>query len=209
MARIRTIKPEFFNSFDVASVTPLARLFYAYLWTESDREGLLEWKPKNFKMRFFPLDDCDIEALGQELIDQGMIIIHGGEICQIPSFTKHQVINNRESESVLLERVKDACTRVKAEGRKEGKGKEHASRDGEIDFDQFWERYPRKEDKKKSKIAWERLSVKNQQLAYEDCATRFQETERQFIPIPTTYIHGERWNDQRKESQADRFAGFR
>lgn len=124
MARIRTIKPDFFNSYDVVCVTPLARLFYAYLWTEADREGLLEWKPKNFLMRFFPTDGCYIEALSIELEQQGLIEIIGGEICRIPSFAKHQVINNREAESTLLGRVNDACTRVKAEGRKEGKGKE-------------------------------------------------------------------------------------
>ncbi len=131
MPRIRTIKPEYFNSYDIACLTPLSRLFYAYLWTESDREGLLEWKPKNFRMRFFPTDQYDIADLEKELVEQGLIVIHNDDICEIPGFIKHQVINNRESESVLTARVKDACKRVKAEGRKEGKegkGKEGASR---------------------------------------------------------------------------------
>ena len=127
MARIRTIKPEFFNSYDIASISPLSRLFYAYLWTESDREGLLEWKPKNFRMRFFPTDQYDISDLENELIEAGLIVLHD-DICEIPAFTKHQVINNRESESDLLPHVKDACKRVKAEGRKEGKGREGASK---------------------------------------------------------------------------------
>lgn len=127
MARIRTIKPEFFNSFDIASLTPISRLFYAYLWTESDRDGLLEWKPNNFRMRFFPNDQYDIKELESELIAAKLIILHE-DVCEIPAFTKHQVINNRETESVLRSRVKDACKRVKAEGRKEGKGKEDASK---------------------------------------------------------------------------------
>jgi hypothetical protein len=39
MARIRTIKPEFFTSEDIVSLTPLARLFYVSLWCEADREA--------------------------------------------------------------------------------------------------------------------------------------------------------------------------
>lgn len=128
MARIRTIKPDFFNSFDIASLTPLARLFYAYLWTESDRDGYLEWKPKNFRMRFFPTDQYDASELGDELVNQGLIVISDDGICHIPEFTKHQVINNRESESTLKSRVNDACTRVKAEGRKEGREGSDASK---------------------------------------------------------------------------------
>lgn len=129
MARIRTIKPEFFNSFDVASLSPLSRLFYAFLWTEADREGLMEWKPKNYRMRFFPTDDYQVDDLANELIDAGLIVIHDDEICQIPEFKKHQVINNRESDSVLLSRVV-----TRGSGRKEGrKGKEGKGTDASED----------------------------------------------------------------------------
>lgn len=44
MARIRTIKPEFFTSEDIVSLSPLARLFYVSLWCEADREGRLDWR---------------------------------------------------------------------------------------------------------------------------------------------------------------------
>lgn len=127
MARIRTVKPEFFTSEDIVSLTPLARVFYIALWCESDREGRLSWKPRTLKMRYLPGDDCDVDTVAQELIDGGQIILYevdGATYAEIPSFKKHQVINNRESESTLPSRVIDASSRVKAEGRKEGKGKE-------------------------------------------------------------------------------------
>lgn len=198
MPRIRTIKPEFFNSFDVASLSPLSRLFYAYLWTESDRDGFLEWKPKNFRMRFFPTDQYDIEDLESELVEQELIIVHADiMICEIPGFTKHQVINNRESQSELAPRVKDACTRVKAEGRKERKGKEgRVPRNGEIEFSVFWETCPKKVDRKKAESAWGRLTVENQRLALADYSSRYNGAEKRFIPNPTTYLHGERWLDE-------------
>lgn len=133
MARIRTIKPEFFTSEDVVSMTPLARLFYVALWCEADRDGRLAWKPKTLKMRYLPGDDCDIDVLSEELVKTGMIVIYevdGKQYAEIPSFKNHQVINNRESESVIPARVDDASARVKAEGRKEGKGKEGKGREG-------------------------------------------------------------------------------
>ena len=133
MARIRTIKPEFFTSEDIVGMTPLARLFYVSLWCESDREGRLEWKPGTFKMRYLPGDECSVQELAAELIDKGLIVLYevgGKQYAEIPTFTEHQVINNRETPSTIPARSGDATfTRqsgVKAEGKegKEGKGKE-------------------------------------------------------------------------------------
>lgn len=131
MARIRTIKPEFFTSEDIVSMSPLARIFYVSLWCEADRSGRLEWKPGTLKLRYLPGDTVLISDLAEELCGRGLIVIYevdGKPYAEIPSFCKHQVINNRESESTLPSRVAHASptrqTRVKAEGRKEGKGKE-------------------------------------------------------------------------------------
>src|SRR3954468_14107777 len=107
MARIRTIKPEFFTSEDVVALSPLARLLFIGLWCEADKEGRLAWKPKTFKMRYLPADDCDVEALCAELIAQGVVKLYGDGLAYVPSFTNHQHINPRESESVLPD--PDAC----------------------------------------------------------------------------------------------------
>ena len=128
MARIRTIKPEFFTSADIVSLTPLARLFYIALWCESDREGRLNWNSKTLKMRYMPADNCNIDILAEELINAKLIEIYtvdGRNYAEVISFKNHQVINNRESDSIIPPRVKVASPREKAEGRKEGKeGKE-------------------------------------------------------------------------------------
>ena len=141
MARIRTIKPEFFTSEDVVSLSPLARLLYIAMWCESDREGRFEWKPRTFKLRYLPGDECDVEGLATELTASGMVILYEAEgrvYAEIPSFTKHQSINNREAESEIPARVPTRQhasstreTRVQAEGKegREGKGREHASGD--------------------------------------------------------------------------------
>ena len=150
MARIRTIKPEFFTSEDIVSLTPLARLFYVSLWCEADREGRLEWKPKTLKYRYLPGDDCDIEQLAGELTGAGLIVLYEAydkRYAEIPSFTKHQIINNRESASQIpgrngeKDRKAGACidasitrdSRVKAEGKEGREGKEIARVPSSVD----------------------------------------------------------------------------
>jgi hypothetical protein len=127
MARIRTVKPEFFTSESVLSVSPLARLFFIGLWCEADRDGRLKWKPKTLKFRYLPGDSVNIEKLCTELEQAEMIVtytIDNNDYCEIPSFKSHQVINNREKESELPPRDSDAST-TRESGRKEGKeGKE-------------------------------------------------------------------------------------
>jgi hypothetical protein len=145
MARIRTVKPEFFTSEDVVALSPLARLLYVGLWCEADREGRLFWRPVSFRLRYLPTDTCDIVAVSQELIDRGLVVLYGSGLAYIPSFGKHQHINPRESASSLpapgpftgptppeRPRVDDASSRVSdayprdsdAQGGREGKGKE-------------------------------------------------------------------------------------
>ena len=68
MARIRTIKPDFFTSEDIVGITPLARLLYVATWLEADREGRFVWRPKTLKLRYLPGDQCDIDGLADELV---------------------------------------------------------------------------------------------------------------------------------------------
>lgn len=65
----------------------------------------------------------------------------------------------------------------------------------ELSFDEFWKVYPRKDNKKKAAVTWNRLSNKKRKLAFNDCQMRFIGREKQFIMMPTTYLNGERWND--------------
>lgn len=140
MSRIRTIKPEFFTSEDIVSMSPLARLFYVSLWCEADREGRLEWRPGTLKMRYFPGDNCKVEKLGDELAGRGLIVFYtygGKQYAAIPTFKEHQVINNRESQSSIPAISNDACvtreSAVKAEGREGREGREGVSAEPQSD----------------------------------------------------------------------------
>lgn len=63
-------------------------------------------------------------------------------------------------------------------------------------FFRFWENYPRKTDKKKARLAFNKLSQPDKELAIADCKTRYINTEKQYIPHATTYLNGERFNDE-------------
>ena len=84
----------------------------------------------------------------------------------------------------------------------------NTSKSYDSDFIAFWEKYPRKEDKKNAQRAWRRLTKEKKGKALKDIEIRYLETERKYIPLPTTYIHGERWDDVSDSfEQADQFAG--
>lgn len=131
MARIRTIKPNFFTSEDIVELEPTARLLYIALWCEADREGRMAWKPRTFKMRYLPGDDCDIDALCDALVTRGLVSLYGDGLAYIPSFKSHQHVNPREAKSDLPDPNDALVTRADASNLdlhvqvgKERKGKE-------------------------------------------------------------------------------------
>lgn len=149
MAYIRTIKASFFTSDDIVSLSPLARLLYIALWMEADREGRMCWRPGNFKLRFLPGDNCNINELCRELLEAGLVVtyvVDDKTYAEIPTFTRHQAINNRERASILPPRMPNRSpTRNDASGTrddvtttplvgKERKGESSTapSQDGEI-----------------------------------------------------------------------------
>lgn len=73
MARIRSLHPSQWTDEKFVSCTPLARLLALGLRNEADDQGIFEWKPLVMRMRLFPADAVEIEALLQELVDNDQI----------------------------------------------------------------------------------------------------------------------------------------
>lgn len=103
MARIRTIKPEFFKHHDLylaekESGLPL-RIGFQGLWICADKEGRFKWRPAAIKLDVLPYDECDFEDVLIELAIGGFIIKYmtaGKEYGYIPSFRDHQRITGSE-----------------------------------------------------------------------------------------------------------------
>jgi hypothetical protein len=106
--RIRTIKPEAHTDEDLWDLEeetgfPIFRAFTG-LWGHSDREGRFEWRPRPLKAGILPYWSGDFSRVLDALATRGFIVKYasgGREFGVIPSFTRHQVINNREEESKL------------------------------------------------------------------------------------------------------------
>lgn len=104
MPRARNIKPGFFKNDRLAECKPLARILFAGLWCEADREGRLEDRPKRLKAEYLPYDQCDIEALLTELEERGFVaryVVDAAPYIAIPNFTKHQNPHVREPASSI------------------------------------------------------------------------------------------------------------
>ena len=73
MARIRTIKPEFFSSERIAQLSLGARLTFQGLWTEADDYGICEGNARVLKGRLWALDDhitaADVERFLGEMTE--------------------------------------------------------------------------------------------------------------------------------------------
>ena len=67
-------------------------------------------------------------------------------------------------------------------------------------FDDFWNTYPRKIAKGHARLAFERALKKTDAVTILSAAAKFAETvehkEKQYIPHPTTWLNGERWDDE-------------
>jgi hypothetical protein len=108
MSRIRTTKPEFYRheglfEAEKESGLPL-RVAYPGLWTVADREGRFRWRPRELKLDCLPYDDIDFADVLAALEKAGFIVgyeVDGQRYGWIPSFHKHQVINQREAPSKL------------------------------------------------------------------------------------------------------------
>ena len=183
--RIRTYKPEFFThpllaDLDRNSQLPV-RISLMGLWSCSDREGRFKWDARRLGAQILPYEHIDFEIILNILAENEFIVkyeVDGKVYGFVPSFGRHQVINNREQESSLppfqqpdlfsaeLTRVNtgentDETTRADAcsgEGkeRKEGKGKDSRVTAVDLpfeseDFAEAWNDWVvyRKEKKKK------------------------------------------------------------
>lgn len=96
MARIRTIKPDFWTDEKLTECSLSARLLFIGTWNFADDNGNLDRSSKQIKARVFPLDNIDCEPLLNELINQHLLTeysVDGKLFLHINGFNKHQLIN--------------------------------------------------------------------------------------------------------------------
>lgn len=168
---------------------------------------------------------ADVRGVLDELESIGAICrytVAGITYMHVPKWEEHQKIN-RPTESKLP--PCPGCSGVVPEAsmkdhgaltepsvsppdrkgnREQGKeqGSERASQRVSVPegFDEFWAAYPRKTDKAKSKTAWAKATKKKPATALIAAALHYahakRDTEQRFILHPSTWLNGERWEDE-------------
>lgn len=137
MARIRTIKPEFWTDEKLSECSLSARLLFIGLISHADDEGRLEHSPARLRMQVFPCGSVKpaqiTEWLG-ELRERSLIrlyVVDGREFLDVPNFAKHQRINRptpsklppfREGTHLALSEDSVSPTAGREGKGKEGKG---------------------------------------------------------------------------------------
>jgi hypothetical protein len=139
MARIRTIKPEFWQDELVASWPRDTRLVYIGLWTEADDEGRLRASPARLRSAILPYDDVtasEFEAMLKPILNSGRLRLYcvdGQTYGWLPKFKDHQRINRpslsrlppfTEESAVHPESALSPHGRLTEPSQWEGKGKE-------------------------------------------------------------------------------------
>jgi len=149
-----------------------------------------------------------------------LVVLYGEGYAHIPAFKDHQHINPRETESKIAApevdalttrqhasaRVNDASARDSdAQGGREGKGREHTTRDASHEppgFVSFWNAWPvtdRKQAKGKCLDAWKKASAERDAAVILSHVGRLMAGEEwrkddgQFIPAPLVYLNQRRW----------------
>lgn len=100
MARIRTIKPDFWTDGAMVQLSPFARLLYIGMWnfTMCDHGHVADDAVK-LKLQILPMDDIDIIGLLAEIMDAGRVTrvedADGRKYLHIKRFEDHQKIDPR------------------------------------------------------------------------------------------------------------------
>lgn len=110
MARIRSVKPEFWEDQELAEQTSRdARLLYIGLWNLADEHGRLRGSPQFIHGRVFPYEDDlsveDVIELLAELARAEKIVQYragtGGKYIYLPNLEKHQRLEGEKVASKL------------------------------------------------------------------------------------------------------------
>lgn len=105
MARIRTVKPEYWTDRRVGECSTNARLLFIATWNFADDEGGLDRSAKQLKAQAFPYDNLDCEPLVQELLNAGLLIEYeagGQKYLHIKNFRKHQRIDKPQKARIPI-----------------------------------------------------------------------------------------------------------
>lgn len=105
MARIRTIKPDFWTNEKVLSIKPLTRLLFIGMWNFADDFGRMQFAPLGIKAKVFPNDEmsaADIRDMLNELCSADLLMVYSANDKEYIEITgwDHQKIDKRQASKI-------------------------------------------------------------------------------------------------------------
>lgn len=169
------------DNFEFQSLPVASRALAPMLWLlASDHErGEIDAAPKKLAFRLRMTEREVTDAL-KPLIDNDFFVVSGDAI---------EVLADCKQDACLEERQRERQIR----GREETETKA-------LDFEKFWNAYPKKDGKKDALSAWAKvntpidtiLSAIEKRRNTED----WTKSKGQFVPLPATWLNGKRWDDE-------------
>ena len=99
MARIRTIKPQFWDDTKIRVLSRDERLLYIGMWNFADDLGVVNGDQLWLKSKIFPYDQIQVQQFGKWIADLArhgfirLLSYNGEGFVYLPNFARHQVIN--------------------------------------------------------------------------------------------------------------------
>ena len=211
MARIRTVKPEMAQDEDLASVSIEAQLLAIRILNHSDDEGYFKANPALIKANCFPLvDSVNIPGMLRELSEIGYLRLcasstDGKQYGQVCKFTEHQRVNKPTPSKIkglaqFTEAYRNAPVVLPAGKERKGKERKGNSVRTATRFDEWWDAFANKKNRKGALKIWKQ---RNLDTIADDLIADAQKRHREdgqwlrgFQPHPTTYLNGDRWEDE-------------
>jgi hypothetical protein len=144
---------------------------------------IIKTEGDEIRIEFLDLQMEDLNRLSERRREAGR---KGGEVKGQASAKQNQAsAKQTEADKIRLDKIRE----------EEITNKEEIKNTCAI-FDQFWAIYPRKTGKQAASKSFAKLSNADQQEAMNNISRLYSQTPVQFVPHPSTYLNGKRWEDQ-------------
>jgi len=234
MARGRVITPDFWTDGTMIGLTFGARLFYIGLWNFAYCDkGHLPDDAMALKLKVLPADQVDATGLVAELMGSGKLVRLSADektFLWMPTFEGYQKTDPRwktrcpacalqdslvltetpESLGVLTETLPSSALREEKRNREKRKeeNQTHAPSVLEREFDEAWNHWPKKVERKQAfeQFKEARKKYKPIALTLADVIIEFGDlyaltTEKRFVPALGVWLRHERWTDELPTAQ--------
>ena len=232
MARKRMIDPNIWESEDFSSLSMLGKVIFIGLFSLADDDGRGRGNPAYIRSKLFPYSTDEIKLSDVEdafrQIEKRMSVVFydvgDAQYYALSHWEKWQKIDHKTASSLPSPEDSTSVRRAFDESSvsvsakplpnnnkniKEYKENIRETYMVENHFDEFWSIYPKKVKKQDAMRAWNRIDP-SEDLAktiLTDVSNRVKSSEwtrenGKYIPHPTTYLNGRRWEDEQTE-QAD------